>query len=282
MRLGLGNDLVRARLLVSSVDDSQPDSNVDGLTLIQGVVKRKYEGYFYDDPAFFDTRLLNSSFFSNGGQYGHYQITDLGSFVTSQDWNQKGFTYDPSYNDLSAPNVNDPFPQIGQSVFYFGDPVTELSPSETASLSRPLLSESISSIIDDGYAAAAGDNNKSLVTRGYFKPAVTGSYGFEITSDDASYLWLGPDAFDDVRSTSNAVVSNPGLHGPSPASGTFHMTANSYYALTILFGNGPEGEGVLIFKYLPPGATEYTTDLSGKLWYASGTTGHGQDSNGLP
>ena len=262
------------------IDGNQPDdSNVDGLTLAEGVVKRKYEGYFDDDPAFFNTRLLNTSYFSNGGQYGYYQITDLGSFITDQDWFQKGFFYDPIYNNPAAPNVNDPFPQIGQSVLYFGDPVTDLSPSETASLSRPLLSESISSVIDDGYSSDAGDNNKSLIVRGYFKPAVSGSYGFEIISDDASYLWLGPDAFDNSRNVGNAVVSNGGIHGPAAASGTFNMTANSYYALAILFGNGPAGEGVLTFKYLPPGASEYSTDLTGKLWYATGTTGHGQLSS---
>jgi hypothetical protein len=268
------------RLLISAVDDSQPDSNVDGLTLAQGIVKRKYQEYFSDDPAFFNTRPLNSSYFSNGGQYGDHQIVNLGTLVTANDWFQLGFSPAAQYNNPDAPNVNDPFPQVGQGVFYEGSPITGLSPTEAASLSRPLLSESISSVIDDGYSQAAGDNNKSLVIRGYFKPAVTGSYSFELTSDDASYLWLGPDAFDNVRSTNNAVVSNPGLHGPSPASGTFHMTANSYYALTILFGNGPEGEGVLTFKYLPPGAAEYTTDLSGKLWYATGTTGHGQVAGG--
>jgi len=278
IKLGLGLSLAYMPGL-RSVNDSQPDSNVNGLTLAPGVVKRKYEGYFYDDPAFFNTRLLNSSYFAFGGEFGYYQIANLGSLVTANDWYQLGFFPMPQYNNLMAPNVNDPFPQVGQGVMYEGFPISGLDPAETASLGRPLLSESISSVIDDGYSQAAGDNNKSLIIRGYFKPAVSGSYSFEMTSDDASYLWLGPNAFDNARNINNPVVSNPGLHGPSPASGTFNMTANSYYAMCILFGNGPEGEGVLTFKYLPPGAAEYTTDLSGKLWYASGTTGHGQGAS---
>ena len=250
------------------------DSDVTGLTLDDGVVKRKYQGYFADDSTFFNSRLLNDdSYFSAVGG-GDFQITALGTLITPPNWYDNGFFDNPSFNNPYEPPGA--FPHVGSGLTFAGFIPYAVGSTERAAVSRPLLSQTFSSVIDDGYSAAAGDNNKSLIVRGYFKPTISGEYSFRITSDDASYLWLGSNALDTTRQISNAIVSNGGLHGPSPATGTFTMTADAYYALAIMFGNGPEGEGVLTFEYLPPGASEYTTDLTGKLFYATGTTGHGQ------
>ena len=249
-------------------------SDVTGLTLEGGAVKRKYQGYFADDSTFFNSRLLNDDSYFSAVGYGDFQITTLGTLITPPDWYNNGFFDNPSFNNPYEPPGT--FPHVGSGLTLAGFIPDVVGPTERAAVSRPLLSQTFSSVIDDGYSAAAGDNNKSLIVRGYFKPTISGEYSFRITSDDASYLWLGSNALDTTRQISNAVVSNGGLHGPSPATGTFTMTADAYYALAIMFGNGPEGEGVLTFEYLPPGASEYTTDLTGKLFYATGTTGHGQ------
>ena len=70
------------------------------------------------------------------------------------------------------------------------------------------------------------------------------------------------------------MVALPGIHGPYYQMGQFTMSANLYYPLTVEFGNGPEGEGVLIFEYMPPNSNEYTSDLSGKLFYDTESKGH--------
>ena len=233
------------------------DTSVVGLTLDGGVVKRKYQGYFADDSTFFNSRRLNDNEYFTSQGYGDFQITNLGSYITDSQWYNDGFSLNQQY-DLS-PDIGT-FPAVGSGLIFSGGS-TSATGQERAAVSRPLTSETVSSIINDGYSAAAGDNNKSLIARGYFRPVVSGVYSFRITSDDASYLWLGAPALDYNRQISNAVVSNGGIHGPAPATGQFTMTANLYYALAIMFGNGPEGEGVLTFEYIPPGSAEYTTDL---------------------
>ena len=236
------------------------DSNVQFLTL-EGLYKKKYEGYFYDQDSFFDSRLVSTFNFEN---FGNYQITNIGGGTTQTDWSNWGFVEASQYDKPEALGL--PFPSVGKGVIYFGGPPPENA--GTASVGPVLVSEEVTSQIDDSYSQAAGQNNKSLIIKGYFKPTINGVYKFRLYSDDASYLWLGTNAFDGNRTMNNSVVSLPGLHGPYYSEeGTFTMTANSYYPLTVEFGNGPEGEGVLIFEYMPPGSTEWASNLAGKLFH---------------
>jgi hypothetical protein len=235
-----------------------------------GLYKKKYEGYFYDNDDFFNSRLVST--ISNGLDIGQsYQILDIGT-TTQQDWYNWGFVESPQYSTPEALGL--PFPSIGKGVSFFGG--APIENAGTANLGPVLVSESVSSQIDDSYSQAQGQNNKSLIIKGYFKPTVNGVYKFRLYSDDASYLWFGNDALDGNRTTANAVVSLPGIHGPyhTDPPGTFTMVANSYYPLTVEFGNGPEGEGVLIFDYMPPGSDTWTSDLAGKLFYDVTAKGH--------
>ena len=244
------------------------DEDVTGLTLLPGLYKRKYEGYFNDQDDFFDSRLVST--FANESQTANYRITNVGTGTTEQQWNNWGFIAQSQYDAPEALAL--PFPSVGKGVIYTGFGFIE-NPG-TASVSRIAVSEEVTSQIDDYYYQSQGGNNKSLIIKGYFKPTVTGVYGFRLVSDDASYLWFGTAAYDGNRTMNNSVVSLPGIHGPYPSEGSFTMTANNYYPLTVEFGNGPDGEGVLIFSYLPPGATEWTSDLAGKLFYEVTSKGH--------
>jgi hypothetical protein len=246
------------------------DSNVGCLNLAAGLYKKKYEGYFYDNDDFFNTRLVSA--FANDYQTANYQITNLGTAITEQQWNNWGFIAQNQYDKPEASSL--PFPSIGKGVTYFGFGFIE--DSGTASVSPVAVSEEVTSQIDDYYYQSQGQNNKSLIIKGYFKPTVNGVYKFRLYSDDASYLWFGNNALDGNRTTTNAVVSLPGVHAPyhTDPPGTFTMVANSYYPLTVEFGNGPDGEGVLIFDYMPPGSDTWTSDLSGKLFYDIDSKGH--------
>jgi len=254
----------------SSSAPPEPDnSDVACLNLAAGLYKKKYEGYFYDNDDFFNSRLVST--ISNGLDIGQsYQILDIGT-TTQQDWYNWGFVESPQYDTPEALGL--PFPSIGKGVSFFGG--APIENAGTANLGPILVSESVTSQIDDNYSQAQGQNNKSLIIKGYFKPTVNGVYKFRLYSDDASYLWFGNDALDGNRITADAVVSLPGIHGPYHAEGTFTMVANSYYPLTVEFGNGPDGEGVLIFDYMPPGSDTWTSDLSGKLFYDVDSKGHG-------
>ena len=245
------------------------NSNVACLNLAAGLYKKKYEGYFNDINEFFDNRLVSA--ISNADIGKSYQILDIGT-STQQDWYNWGFIESPQYDTTEALGL--PFPSIGKGISYFGGGPIENA--GTANLGPVLVSESVSSQIDDSYSQAQGQNNKSLIIKGYFKPTVNGVYKFRLYSDDASYLWFGNDALDGNRTTSNAVVSLPGEHGPyhTDPPGTFTMVANSYYPLTVEFGNGPQGEGVLVFDYMPPGSDTWTSDLAGKLFYDVDSKGH--------
>jgi hypothetical protein len=242
------------------------DADVSGLTLAAGLYKKKYEGYFYDNDDFFNTRLVSS--FANEYQTANYRISNVGS-STEQDWYSWGFIPMSQYD--ATESIALPFPSEGKGIAYFGGFIDNPG---TASVNPISVSEEVTSNINDNYYQSQGQNNKSLTIKGYFKPSVSGVYRFRLLSDDASYLWLGTNAFDGNRTMNNYVVALPGIHGPYYQMGQFTMSANLYYPLTVEFGNGPEGEGVLIFEYMPPNSNEYTSDLSGKLFYDTESKGH--------
>jgi hypothetical protein len=247
------------------------DGNVVGLTLLPGLYKKKYEGYFNDQDSFFNIKLVSTFNLDNFTGNDFYQITNVGGAgVTQQEWSDWGFLPMPQYDLPEALPLS--FPSVGKGVMYVGAAPNPLSGS--ASVGPVLVSEEVTSVINDAYSQAAGQNNKSLIIKGYFKPLVNGVYKFRLISDDASYLWLGLNAFDGNRTTNNSVVSLPGIHGPYPQEGSFTMTANSYYPLTVEFGNGPDGEGVLIFEYQLPNSETWTSDLTGKLFHDVNAKGH--------
>jgi hypothetical protein len=94
---------------------------------------------------------------------------------------------------------------------------------------------------------------------GYFKPNTTGTYTFFTTSDDASYLWIGPTAVTGFT-TANATVNNGGLHGTQERSGTITLQASIFYPIRIMFGENFGGD-IMIVAFTPPGASKTTNGL---------------------
>jgi len=110
----------------------------------------------------------------------------------------------------------------------------------------------------------------SIQYTGYFLAKTTGTYTFYSSSDDASFVWVGPFAIKGFT-TDNATVKNPGLHGPVETSGTVDLVAGGYYPIRVQYGNNGSA-GVLDVSY--SNSTVAKTRLSGDvLWYNSVTNG---------
>ncbi len=103
---------------------------------------------------------------------------------------------------------------------------------------------------------------------GYFVPSTTETYTFFLSSDDASYMWIGSNAVSGF-STANATINNGGLHGPIEVSGNVALTAGVYYPIRIQYGENTGGD-VLTFNYSTATITK-TTNVTGRVFYHPAT-----------
>lgn len=108
-------------------------------------------------------------------------------------------------------------------------------------------------------------SNYSVQWTGYFLSNYTGTWTFYTSSDDASYLWIGPNATTGFT-TANANVNNGGLHGMVEHSGTVSLVAGQYYAVRIQFGEQGGGDNMIV-SFSNPGLTK-TTDGQGFFYTA--------------
>ena len=95
---------------------------------------------------------------------------------------------------------------------------------------------------------------------GYFLAPTTGTYTFFTSSDDASHLWIGPNALTGYT-TANSTVNNGGLHGVQERSGSTSLVANTYYPIRIMFGENGGGD-IITVSFSGPSITK-TTNGSG-------------------
>ena len=118
-------------------------------------------------------------------------------------------------------------------------------------------------------------NSTSMMLKGYLRVTYTGTYTIYLSCDDGAYLWFGDNAITNWRSgdtLTNVIISNGGLHGESEVSTTVALTAGTYIPLRVMFGNGPDGPGVLTVSYEYPGQAK-TSDFTGKIFYRTATNG---------
>ena len=102
--------------------------------------------------------------------------------------------------------------------------------------------------------------NITIIYIGYLLADYTGTWTFTISSDDASYLWIGNTAVTGYT-TSNELASGS---WQGPGTGTISLTAGEYYPIRLLYGNGPAG-GDLNLTYAHTGQS-VTSDFTGKLF----------------
>ena len=119
----------------------------------------------------------------------------------------------------------------------------------------------------NGFTSSA--DNYSWMWLGYFLAPTTGTYTFYTASDDASHLWIGPNALSGYT-TANATVNNGGAHGVIETSGATNLTGGILYPMRIMFGEAGGGD-VITVSFAGPSITK-TTNGSGyyyggkRLW----------------
>jgi hypothetical protein len=108
--------------------------------------------------------------------------------------------------------------------------------------------------------ATVAVENITVLYTGYLLADYTGTWTFEITSDDASYVWIGSTAITGYT-TGNKLATASYL---GPGTGTISLTAGEYYPIRLLYGNGP-ASGSLNLTYAHTGQTA-TNNFTGKLF----------------
>jgi hypothetical protein len=145
---------------------------------------------------------------------------------------------------------------------YFNDVVSFFATATaTATLVQTTVIEE--PVTDDG-------SNFSMQWLGYFRPTTTETYTLFLSSDDASYLWIGSNALSGFT-TANATVNNGGLHANEERSGTAALTAGVYYPIRIQYGEASGGD-VMSFNHSTATITK-TTNVTGKVFYNPATSG---------
>jgi hypothetical protein len=105
----------------------------------------------------------------------------------------------------------------------------------------------------------------SMEIFGYFRATVSGTYTFSLSSDDGSYLWIGPNAL--VGYT--YVNFNIGTPAPNTATTcTVTLLAGTYYPIRIHYTKNTERNANLTFSFTPPGGTQ---TYNGQGFLFSGT-----------
>ena len=96
---------------------------------------------------------------------------------------------------------------------------------------------------------------------------IDGRTYFGLTSDDASYLWIGNTALTGYT-TGNALINLGGLHASETATGNTPMTAGLYYPIRIQYGNNT-GDSAFQFTVYSNSLGGYTTTMTSNIFYNS-------------
>ncbi len=110
--------------------------------------------------------------------------------------------------------------------------------------------------------------NASIWWGGYFIPDETGTWDFQITSDDASFMWIGKDAVTRyAMGPATAFISIPDSHPPLTSSNSIYLEKNKIYPLRIQYGNYAGPAGTFKFEVKAPSFKgKWDTNLEGLIW----------------
>ena len=124
-------------------------------------------------------------------------------------------------------------------------------------------------------SAGTVTNNTSYQWLGYWLATADTIQGgqtyFQLTSDDASYLWIGDTALTGYT-TANPVIDNGGAHSSQTIQGNTPMTAGVYYPIRIQYGQGTGSSafGITVFTVSLGG---FVNTMTTNVFYNSVTNG---------
>jgi len=96
-------------------------------------------------------------------------------------------------------------------------------------------------------------HNYSVQWTGMFKARVSGTHTFWISSDDASFVWIGQLATSGYTAD-NATLRDGGLHGMQEVNGAVNMNQGDYYPIRVQFGENGGGHDCQ-FTFAEPGGS---------------------------
>jgi hypothetical protein len=119
-------------------------------------------------------------------------------------------------------------------------------------------------------------NNTSYQWLGYWLATadtifVDGNAYFYLTSDDASYMWIGNTALTGYT-TGNALINNGGVHSSQTVQANTPMTAGVYYPIRIQYGQGT-GSSAFQFAVYSNSLGGSTTTMTTNIFYNSVNNG---------
>jgi hypothetical protein len=139
---------------------------------------------------------------------------------------------------------------------FFTDSAVRTKISRTASGQLPIWKDS-----------TGIGSNVSIWWGGYFIPDTTGTWQFNVTSDDASYMWIGNNAVSNYGNGAyTAFIGLPGDHPPISKSNSIYLEKDKIYPLRIQYGNiGTYGSFSLQVKS-PDYQDVWDSNLEGLIW----------------
>lgn len=148
---------------------------------------------------------------------------------------------------------------FGNNTGYFTDNAVKTQIGNTLASQLPIWSDTTEMGTD-----------VSMWWGGYFIPDETGIWDFQITSDDASFMWIGNEAVSRYgNGFANAFISLPNDHAPLTENNSIKLEKDKIYPIRIQYGNQGGPAGTFKFEIKPPSfKTSWDTNLTGLIWHS--------------
>ena len=154
-------------------------------------------------------------------------------------------------------------------VGYFNDDVSFFSRAQQVETGTTFDTTNLTSGVNGIIVAQANQRHYfSVMWTGYFKARVSGKHTFWISSDDASYVWLGDNAATSYT-VANAFIKDGSLHGMQEKSNSIDLKAGQMYPIRIAFGENGGGYDCQ-FTFQEPGGNRSGNGQGYYFHYSSG------------
>ena len=265
---GTKNPVDNAAPLIGCYGDLSGISRGEDLGWQYGAINRDAQGYYWINGAGVRWRLTLDSgglsmttgtenpYYSSGNKFNLIglitQNTILRTPRSKSSWSRPASLL-PGLSDVRVKGY------FANNTAYFTDTIEKTLITNTPSNRLPVWKDSTEM-----------GTNVSIWWGGYFIPDESGYWDFQITSDDAAFMWLGGDAVSKYGlGFSTALIAIPDDHPPITSANSIYLEKNKIYPLRIQYGNLGGPAGTFKFAVKPPSyKSEWDTNLEGLIWYS--------------